>query len=49
MKKKSTKKLKKIGKDPLVKEYFRKQKKLTKGTLKKVAKRVEKKINDALS
>jgi len=56
MKNKTVKKLKKQGKkiakkvmnDPLSREYFEKQKKLTKETFRKVAKRIENKIDKIL-
>lgn len=48
IKKKGNKLVKKIVGDPLTKEYFKKQKKLTKDTIRKVVKRVEKKIDAIL-
>lgn len=48
LKKKGGKIAKKAAKNPLVKEYFKKQKKLTKETLKKVVKSAEKSIDNIL-
>lgn len=48
IRKKGNKLVKKVVNDPLTKEYFKKQKMLTKDTLRKVVKRAEKKMDEIL-